>query len=49
MYDLRIPHHDFITSLSAITHEGKFKIHQQIYKTKHFNPQEIMSAVSATK
>lgn len=23
MYDLRIPHHDFITSLSAITYEGK--------------------------
>lgn len=22
LYDLRIPHHDFITSLSAITHEG---------------------------
>ncbi|XP_055636203.1 uncharacterized protein LOC129775455 isoform X2 [Toxorhynchites rutilus septentrionalis] len=24
MYDLRIPHHDFITSLSAITHEGSY-------------------------
>lgn len=24
MYDLRIPHHDFITSLSAITHEGAY-------------------------
>lgn len=22
LYDLRIPHHDFITSLAAITHEG---------------------------
>lgn len=22
LYDLRIPHHDFITSLSAITYEG---------------------------
>ncbi|KAH8412249.1 hypothetical protein KR009_000806 [Drosophila setifemur] len=24
LYDLRIPHHDFITSLSAITHEGSY-------------------------
>ncbi|KAF5270218.1 hypothetical protein FQA39_LY08432 [Lamprigera yunnana] len=24
LYDLRIPHHDFITSLSAITHEGNY-------------------------
>lgn len=24
MYDLRIPHHDFITSLSAITYEGSY-------------------------
>lgn len=24
LYDLRIPHHDFITSLSAITHEGHY-------------------------
>ncbi|XP_018319781.1 NACHT domain- and WD repeat-containing protein 1 isoform X2 [Agrilus planipennis] len=24
MYDLRIPHHDFITSLSAITYEGNY-------------------------
>jgi len=24
LYDLRIPHHDFITSLSAITYEGSF-------------------------
>lgn len=24
LYDLRIPHHDFITSLSAITHEGAY-------------------------
>lgn len=25
LYDLRIPHHDFITSLSAITYEGIFQ------------------------
>lgn len=24
LYDLRIPHHDFITNLSAITHEGSY-------------------------
>ncbi|CAO1400178.1 unnamed protein product [Diamesa hyperborea] len=24
LYDLRIPHHDFITTLSAITHEGSY-------------------------
>lgn len=24
LYDLRIPHHDFLTSLSAITHEGSY-------------------------
>ncbi|KAH8263526.1 hypothetical protein KR044_010218 [Drosophila immigrans] len=24
LYDLRIPHHDFVTSLSAITHEGSY-------------------------
>ncbi|XP_055592617.1 uncharacterized protein LOC129744228 [Uranotaenia lowii] len=24
LYDLRIPHHDFITSLAAITHEGSY-------------------------
>ncbi|XP_049833754.1 NACHT domain- and WD repeat-containing protein 1 [Schistocerca gregaria] len=24
LYDLRIPHHDFITSLAAITHEGHY-------------------------
>lgn len=24
LYDLRIPHHDFITSLSAITYEGSY-------------------------
>jgi len=24
LYDLRIPHHDFVTSLSAITHEGHY-------------------------
>lgn len=24
LYDLRIPHHDFVTSLSAITHEGAY-------------------------
>ncbi|XP_055540226.1 uncharacterized protein LOC129726948 [Wyeomyia smithii] len=24
LYDLRIPHHDFMTSLSAITHEGSY-------------------------
>lgn len=24
LYDLRIPHHDFITSISAITHEGSY-------------------------
>lgn len=24
LYDLRIPHHDFLTNLSAITHEGSY-------------------------
>jgi hypothetical protein len=24
LYDLRIPHHDFVTSLAAITHEGHY-------------------------
>lgn len=24
LYDLRIPHHDFLTNLSAITHEGHY-------------------------
>lgn len=24
LYDLRIPHHDFLTALSAITHEGSY-------------------------
>lgn len=26
LYDLRIPHHDFITALAAITHEGSYVV-----------------------
>jgi hypothetical protein len=38
LYDLRIPHHDFVTSLAAITHEGHYvccvaKVSVQPYNT----------------
>jgi WD40 repeat protein len=36
LYDLRIPHHDFITSLSAITYEGTVVVRHLVAPNKHF-------------
>jgi WD40 repeat protein len=35
LYDLRIPHHDFITSLSAITYEGTVVVRHLVAPNKH--------------
>lgn len=46
LYDLRIPHHDFVTSLAAITHEGHYvccvaKVNVHIYSVLLFRLNKI--------
>lgn len=51
LYDLRIPHHDFITSLSAITYEGSFIYSSCFSKAQLFKLllQATMCAACVTK